>query len=99
MLKALNFTKSSIAMLFILLQLLAPTQAKANIYFIEFSSEQKNSTFVTYQTDPDHYDVAGNATRTCGSGYNPMDKRHSQNHQYKRPHTHPYVPWRQGCEK
>lgn len=60
---------------------------------------QNHNTYVTYRTDPEHYDVAGNATRTCGKGYNPMNKRHRRNHQYRRPHFHPYVPWRPFCAK
>ncbi len=65
--------------------------------FMEQRSEKQKSTYVTYKTNPDHYNVAGNATRTCGPGYNPMSKQHRQNHQYRRPHSHPYAPWLPSC--
>lgn len=99
MLNTRNSTKYPIAMLFVLFPLLVPAETNARTVLIEYTSGQNNSTFVSYRTDPEHYDVAGNATRTCGPGYNPMDKRHRENHQYKRPHSHAYAPWRQGCKK
>lgn len=90
------------ATLFILQSsLFSHTKAVAQFHDGEFLMEQQivgqQSTYVTYRTDPEHYDVAGNATRTCGPGYNPMDRQHRKNHQYKRPHSHPYVPWRPTC--
>ncbi len=66
---------------------------------IKLNKSQHTSTYVTDKTDPEHYDVAGNATRTCGKGHNPMNKQHRRNHRYKRPHFHPFAPWRPGCEE
>jgi len=91
------------AFLFSYLPLLQPVKARdlfnKHEALVEQRSENKKSTYVTYKTDPEHYDVPGNASRTCGPGYNPMSKRHRRNHRYKRPHVHPNVPWRKGCEK
>ncbi len=54
------------------------------------------STYVTPQNNPEHF-LRYNASRTCGIGYNPMTKHHRRNHRYRRPHTHIYTPWYQGC--
>lgn len=65
----------------------------------KLESSRYSSTYVTYKTDPEHYDVPGNASRTCGKGYNPMNKQHRRNHRYKRAHVHPNAPWRPGCSE
>lgn len=91
---------AAVAVLLIQSSLFSSTDAMAHLHDREFLVEQRSgeqSTYVTYKTDPEHYDVTGNATRTCGPGYNPMNKQHRRNHQYKRSHSHPYVPWRRNC--
>ncbi len=53
-------------------------------------------TFVTPKSNPEHF-LRFNASRTCGKGFNPMDKRHRNHHRFKRAHGHIYPPWRPGC--
>lgn len=57
-----------------------------------------DSTYVTPQKNPEHFQRY-NASRACGQGHNAMSKQHRQSHQYRRAHTHSYVPWHAGCDK
>ena len=75
----------------------AKTGGQSDQYNTKLVRALHTSTYVTYETDPEHYDVPGNASRTCGKGYNPMNKQHRRNHRNKRPHVHPKAPWRPGC--
>lgn len=94
------FIVASVAIIFFQMTVLGYDQAHGrNSEFMmgHNSDKYNNSSYVSYRTDPHHYNIAGNATRTCGKGYNPMSKQHRRAHQYKRSHSHPYVPWRPGC--
>ncbi|GJM01353.1 MAG: hypothetical protein DHS20C07_30320 [Methyloligella sp.] len=97
-----KFIIAAVAILFFQISTLGYVQAHER--HSEFMMDRNNtkhnynSTYVTYKTNPYHYNIAGNASRTCGKGYNPMSKQHRRNHRYKRPHVHPNVPWRPGCK-
>ncbi len=94
-----KFIKAIVGILFLQITILEFAQAhdRQDGIMMDRSSVKHKSTFVTYETNPEHYDIAGNATRTCGKGYNPMSKQHRRHHRFKNPHSHPYVPWRPGC--
>ncbi len=101
MLKANKLLLSSLVILLFQINSSGYSHAQNDVHSDRLKAKLDNSRhtsrYVTYETDPEHYDVPGNASRTCGKGYNPMNKQHRRNHRYKRPHVHPNIPWRPGC--
>ncbi len=69
-----------------------------NFAHFDHMATKGSSTYVSQSTNPEHF-LRYNASRTCGDGHNSMTKQHRRNHQYRRPHTHIYTPWHEGCSK